>query len=272
MEGGKLVALALFVLVGLCLGLLGAGGGILTVPLLVNFAGIDPHAAVPLSLAIVGSASLFGAAVSAWRGRVAVKAVLPVGAGGVVGAHLGAALAPRVPNEVLLLSFASIMVVAGGAMLRRTKQITDASGRPLPPDSSPLSGRTALGLVPIGLAVGVLTGFLGVGGGFLIVPALTIAASLDMRRATGTSLAVIVINSAAGLWGHARGERIQFGAAALYVAMAVAGMAGGLWLARYVPSRRLQQAFALLVLVMAAVIGATNLSRLLHGEASAWPL
>ncbi len=260
----------LFVLVGLCLGLLGAGGGILTLPLLVHFAGMDAHEAVPLSLAIVGTASLFGAVLSARQGRVATRAALSIGAGGIPGAHLGAALSPRVPNEVLLLFFAAVMAVAGVAMWRRSQRANAPRATPQPggervhPPSHSL-----LRLLPIGLGIGVLTGFLGVGGGFLIVPALTLAGGLDMKRATGTSLAVIVINSAAGLWGHSRGEPVLWTQAAVYVAMAILGMAGGLRLARHLPARRLEQAFAVFVLGMAVVIGAMNLLRLLHGEASA---
>ena len=223
-------------------------------------AGIDAHAAVPLSLAIVGAASLYGAVVNARQGNVAGTAALMVGSGGIVGSRLGAALSPAVPDHLLLVIFALIMAVAGIFMWRRSN--APSSGRPGRADDPPLR-RAALRLLPIGLAIGVLTGLLGVGGGFLIVPALTLAAGLDMKRATGTSLAVIVVNSAAGLWGHAQGGRIHFEDAAVFVVMAILGMAVGLRLARHLPARRLQQTFAVGVLVMAAVIGPLNLSRLL---------
>ena len=232
-------------------------------PVLVHLAGIDPHAAVPLSLAIIGAASVYGAAASARRGNLAGRAAFLVGGGGIAGSRLGAALSPRVPDHLLLVFFALIMAASGVFMWRRSRIRTapeEQAGEPRP-------GRAALRLLPIGLVIGLLTGVLGVGGGFLIVPALTVAGGLDMKRATGTSLAVIAVNSAAGLWGHAQGGRIHFGDAALYVAMAVLGMAGGLRLARHLPARRLQQTFAAFVLVMAAVIGSLNLSRFVAAAA-----
>lgn len=240
----------------------------MTVPLLVHIAGIDPHAAVPLSLAIIGSASLFGALVSAWHGSLAARAAVLVGSGGIFGSRLGAAVSPRVPDHLLLVIFALVMAVSGTLMWERSRGRENAVSAPAP---DPPPGHAALRLLPLGLGVGLLTGVLGVGGGFLIVPALTLVAGLDMKRATGTSLAVIAMNSAAGLWGHARGGRVHLGGAAAYAGIAVLGMAGGLWLARKVPARRLQQAFAVLVLAMAAVIGTLNLGHLLSGVTAAGP-
>jgi uncharacterized membrane protein YfcA len=186
-----------------------------------------------------------------------------------LGARLGAALSPRVPDDLLLVIFALVMVVSGIFMWRRSRIQSDARDALAPPTSERPPGGAAARLLPVGLGVGLLTGVLGVGGGFLLVPALTLAAGLDMKRATGTSLAVIALNSAAGLWGHARGERIHLGEVAPYLGMAILGMAAGLKLARHVPARRLQQAFALLVLVIAAVIGTVHLTRLLSAAAGA---
>lgn len=250
----------LFALMGTCLGLLGAGGGILTLPLLVNAAGIEAHRAVPMSLAIVGAASLIGAALSARRGRLVPRAVLTVGATGMVGAQLGAALTPRAPPTLLLLIFALVMAGAGTAMWRRSRGRTGGAA----PASLP-ARRAALLLLLAGFAIGILTGFLGVGGGFLIVPVLVMVGGLDMHRAAGTSMGVIALNSSAALWKHARGERIAFGETLPYLAMAIGGMLVGLALGRRVPARQLEQGFAVLVLGLALVIGGVNLARLLHG-------
>lgn len=250
----------LFGLTGICLGLLGAGGGILTLPLLVNAAGIEAHRAVPMSLAIVGAASLIGAGLSARHGRLAPRAGLTLGAAGMLGAQLGAALTPRAPANLILLIFALVMAGAGTAMLRRSRE--PAGGEA--PAPAPAHRATLL-LLPAGFTIGILTGFLGVGGGFLILPALVMIGGVDIHRAAGTSMGVIALNSGAALWRHARGERIAFGETLPYLAMAIGGMLLGLALVRRVPARRLELGFAVLVLGLALVIGGMSLARLLGG-------
>lgn len=192
------------VLIGLSLGALGGGGSILTVPALVYLLGMDAYQATTASLIIVGTTSLFAMIPHARRGHVRAMSGVIFGVVGIAGALLGAQAAARIPGPVLLGGFAVLMLVVAALMLRR-------AGRPdgAPDESSsepmlslrPLRCRCArvLKLVVAATAVGFLTGFFGVGGGFALVPALVLALGFQMPVAVGTSLLVIVINSATAL-------------------------------------------------------------------------
>lgn len=235
-------------LVGLSLGLLGSGGSILTVPVLVFLAGRDEHAAVVEALAIVGAIALAGALVQAWRGRVDARwAALLIGPG-LPGAWLGARLHRLVPESVTALAFGLLVVLAGIELLRR-------AGRTV----TPAARVRAVPALLAGLGVGVLTGFLGVGGGFLIVPVLVLLARLPLERAAGTSLAVIAANSLAGLVAH----RLASGASAapldmhlivLFASVGIAGSMAGLALAPHLPAARLQRAFATVLFLVGGAV------------------
>lgn len=234
--------------IGLSLGLLGGGGSIVTVPVLVYVLEVEPRQAVAMSLAVVGVTSLFGAALHHRRGAVRGRAALLFAGAGVVSSFLGARLTYRVSPEVLLLAFAALMLVVGLRMAFDRKP--RGEGRPARPWK----------LVLAGLAVGLLTGFLGVGGGFLVVPALVLFAGLDMREAVGTSLLVISINSAAGLAGH-----LSHGAFPLGLALAVATLAAlGSWLGTRVADHtspvQLRRAFSVFVVLVALFLVAANRS------------
>jgi hypothetical protein len=162
-----------------------------------------------------------------------------------VGAFAGASGTHLLPKKMLMLLFAAVMFIVGCLMLRRRAQISDCEC------STP---RCLLS----GFAVGVLTGFLGVGGGFLIVPALIFAGGLEMRRAAGTSLVVIALNSAAGLAGQLRYARIPWELLAGFLVFAFAGMAAGILLARKMNERMLRRVFAVVLLSLALFIGSTN--------------
>jgi len=238
--------LALAALIGLSLGLLGGGGSILAVPVLVYVAGQEPAAAVATSLAVVGATSLIAALDHAHAGRVDLRAAVAFGVTGALGALGGARLTPLVPPRTLLLLFALLMLVVGSLMLR--------------PGGGPVPGRRHPLAVPVaGLGVGVLTGFLGVGGGFLIVPALVLLARLEMPRAVGTSLLVIAINAAAGLLGQAGREPPPLGLTAAFTGIAVAGALAGSRLAGRVSPARLRRGFAALVILVGIALVVRNL-------------
>ena len=237
------LALAGAVAIGLSLGLTGAGGSILTLPVLVHLAGVPPREAVALSLLIVGGAALAGAWQRARAGDLHYRATGMFVAAGAVGAMLGAKLTPLVSPAVLMITFAVMMVVVALRMLTAG----DAKVEPAP-ECRPVRCLLA------GATVGVLTGFLGVGGGFLLVPALIRFARLPLRMATGTSLAIIACNSAAGFLSHLADGPVRWPLAAVFTAIAVAGVLAGGKFASRLPNKALRRGFAVLVLMTAAFV------------------
>jgi uncharacterized membrane protein YfcA len=243
-----LLALTLGAGIGLALGLLGGGGSVITVPVLVYAAGIDPAAAVAMSLAVVGGTSMVGAWFKHREQLVHKQATLMFGGVGMLGAWAGAHLTPMVSPQTLLVLFALLMVVIATIMLlRREEELTPK------PECRPVRCLFS------GLGVGLLTGFLGVGGGFLLVPAMVIFARLPMKMAIGTSLAVIAINSLAGLIGHGRQAAVDWPLTGAFLVVAILGMLAGNHLASRVPVARLQRGFAGFVLAVAALLLIKNL-------------
>jgi uncharacterized membrane protein YfcA len=244
-----LASVGLGLVIGLSLGLLGGGGSILTVPALVYVIGLPVAEATGTSLAIVGTTALIGAAGHYRAGRVDVRAALGFGLASMVGAVGGSLLGKRVDGELLLALFALLMIAAGLAMLRGKQ--TGAAARP-PGDWALLRVGVA------GLAVGVLTGFFGVGGGFVIVPALTLVLGLPMRLAIGTSLVVIALASAAGLVTHLGTGALDPLVTACFIAGGLAGALAGSRLAGIAPERTLRRGFAALVFVLAGYLLVRN--------------
>lgn len=229
--------------IGMALGLTGAGGSILTLPVLVYLADIPPREAVGLSLLIVGSAALVGAWQRVRTGEVHLKAAGTFVMSGMVGAVLGSKLTPLLSPTALMLSFASLMVVVALRMLLAGKSSVQPA-----PECKPLRCLLAGG------AVGVLTGFLGVGGGFLLMPALVKFARLPLRTATGTSLAIIACNSAVGFVSHLGDAPVPWLLAAVFAIIAAAGVLMGGKVASKLPENTLRKAFAIFVLLVAALV------------------
>ena len=229
--------------IGLSLGLTGAGGSILTLPVLVYLAGIPPREAVGLSLLIVGTAALIGAWQRARAGEVHFKAAGMFVLSGMIGAVFGARLTPLLSPSALMITFAILMVVVAVRMLLPRK-----GGLEPAPECRPWRCLLA------GAGVGVLTGFLGVGGGFLLMPALAKFARLPLRVATGTSLAVIACNSAAGFVSHLGETPTPWKLAAVFSIIAAAGVLAGGIVASRLPEKTLRRAFAVLVLATAAYV------------------
>ncbi|GAB4003964.1 sulfite exporter TauE/SafE family protein [Glycomyces albus] len=188
MSAALIAALVAAVAIGMMLGLLGGGGSILTVPALVYLAGVEPKAAIAMSLFIVGTTSLIAMGVHARAGRVRWRTGLLFGAAGMAGAYTGGRIAEYVPGPVLLGGFAVMMVLTAVAMIRSRAE----------PEAAP-PRRPVARILAEGAAVGLVTGLVGAGGGFLVVPALVLLGGLSMPTAIGTSLLVIAAKSFAGL-------------------------------------------------------------------------
>lgn len=243
----QLLGLALAALVGLSLGLLGGGGSILTVPIFVYVLGFAAKPAIAMSLPVVGTTSLVGA-ISHWRaGNVDLRAALLFGGVAMVGAYAGARLAVFVPGEVQLIMLAVLMLAAAFSMLRSGRRQPDAPDAP--------GARPSVGLLAvIGLAVGMTTGLVGIGGGFLVVPALVVLGKVPMKQAVGTSLLVIAMNSAAGFAGYLGQVEIEWGFTALFTAVAIVGILAGTWLIRFVSPAALKRGFAIFLLIIGGLM------------------
>ncbi|KXJ98000.1 MAG: putative permease [Acidobacteria bacterium OLB17] len=243
-----ITGLMLSAAIGLSLGLIGGGGSILTVPILVYFLDVPPHDAVGMSLAVVGATSLFGSYLHYRRDNVDVSGGLLFGGAGTVGAFLGSPVTELFSPTALLLIFGLLMFVVAVSMLWRRQHETDEA----------VHKPHAVQGVLAGLGVGFLTGFLGVGGGFLIVPALVFFGGLTMKKAIGTSLFVIFLNCVAGLIGHASQNDFDRTLTAVVMTLAVGGAIGGTFLSHRLEAHRLQKMFAFLVLGVGAFLVAKN--------------
>ena len=245
-----LYALLGAVAIGLVLGLLGSGGSILTVPVLVYLAGHAEKVAIAESLAIVGAIAAVGALPYARQKLVDWHSVLYFGVPGVVGTYGGAWIAKWVPGPVQLVLFAVVMLLAAVLMFRGRKASADDAPR----------ARQPLWLIAVeGLLVGVLTGLVGVGGGFLIVPALVLLGGLSMRLAVGTSLLIVAAKSAAGFWKYTdvlaeTGLAVDWRLIGVFAAIGIAGSFVGNALSQRVPQARLKRGFAVFLVVMGVFI------------------
>lgn len=257
--------------IGLLLGLLGGGGAILTVPVLTTVAGQTPPQATAGSLVIVGASALVGCVPHLRAGRVRVVDGVSFGLLGIVGALAGSRLSAAVPGPVLMSAFSLLMLVVAMLMIRKLRR----SGCPgAQPGRAAGSGDTRGDAPDTGAAgwpirivaatgVGLLTGFFGVGGGFVIVPALTLVMGLPMPTAVGTSLLVIAINSASSLaFRVVRGAPVDWGVVLPFAALTVLGTLLGARLSGRVDQRVLHLAFIVLLVAVAIGVAAQNIPRL----------
>lgn len=258
-------------IVGFSLGLTGGGGAIFAVPLLVYGLGVAPREAVGISLASVG-ATAFAGFLGRWRARrVEVRTGLVYAAAGMVGAPVGSWLAGLIPEAVLLALFAVLMVVVATRMWTQAAKASTAS----PPVSHPsesavlnrstcqrdcngrliLTSRCAGLLIATGVATGVLSGLFGVGGGFVIVPALVLFSGMEIHLAIGTSLMVIALVSLSGVGSFLiAGRPIGVGITALFIVGGVVGMTLGSRLGRRLSGATLQKVFAVAIVAVAIFI------------------
>lgn len=257
----EIVGYGLAVIVGISLGLIGSGGSILTVPILVYIMGVDPVLATAYSLFIVGSTALVGGVQSAMQKRVDFKTVLIFGIPSIAAVYATRMwLVPFIPNKLfsigafvitkpiaLMLLFAVVMILASVSMIRPGKKED-------PDENTPMTYNYPMILLE-GVVVGILTGLVGAGGGFLIIPALVLLARMPMKLAVGTSLFIIAAKSLIGFIGDLQGsEIIDWTLLGIFTAFAVAGIFIGILLSKKIPGQKLKKGFGWFVLVMGIYI------------------
>lgn len=238
------LATGLAVFIGIALGLLGGGGSILTVPLLVYVVGMDTKQAIASGLFVVGVTSLVGLVSHARAGRVQWRTGLVFGAAGMAGAFVGARIGAHLPGTVLLISFSLMMVATAIAMVRGRR----------PGSAPPREHLPVFRMITDGALVGLVTGTVGAGGGFLVVPALALLGGLPMTVAIGTSLLVISMNTLSGFVGYATTMTIDWRITLLVTGAAVVGALVGSRVAGRVSPDTLRRAFGWFVLVMATIM------------------
>lgn len=240
-----ILTLLLSILIGLSLGLLGGGGSILTVPILTYVAGLDPKEAIAASLFVVGVTSAVSAINHARNRRVKWRTGVIFGAAGMAGAFGGGLIGGHIPSVVLMVTFALMMIATSIAMIRGRKgSAGEVKDRDLP------LGRVILD----GLVVGVITGLVGAGGGFLVVPALALLGGLSMPVAVGTSLVVITMKSFAGLAGYLTSVELDWALVGAVTVAAILGSLLGSRLAGRIPEALLRKGFGVFVLVMGVFV------------------
>ena len=254
-------------IVGITMGLLGGGGSILTVPIFVYVLGIAPKSAIAMSLAAVGATSAIGA-LSHWRqGAVNLRVAMIFGAFAMAAAFAGARFARLIPETLQLTLFGIVVLTSALLMLRNAARPPDEPSLPeAPPVASDAAGGVSFkgpaqlnelrwGWTALqGLGVGLLTAIIGVGGGFIIVPALVLIGGLSMRQAVGTSLVVITMNAASGFAGYVGQVPIDWLVVAMFAAAAGVGILTGSRFSRAIPQRTLKQGFAVLLLLVGAYV------------------
>lgn len=247
------------VLIGISLGLTGGGGSILTVPVFVYLFNVDAASATVYSLFVVGITSTVGSVSYFKRGMVNTKTVVVFGIPSVTAVFLTRAyIAPAIPqsifsignftlsrNILLMLLFALLMVFASYSMIRKSKELPESSSQKL--FSYPL-------LFAQGIFIGIITGLVGAGGGFLIIPALVNLLKMPMKTAVGTSLVIIAINSLAGFLFSVRHTVIQWSLLVSVTAIAIAGILIGSYVSTKIDDKKLKPGFGWFVLVMGICI------------------
>jgi uncharacterized protein len=244
------LALVLSVAIGAALGLLGGGGSTLALPILLYVLRLETRSAIATSLIVVGATSLSAVLAHARAGHVRYSIGATFGAASMAGAFAGGHLARFVPSALLLSGFALMMGLTGIAMLRPPRFHDERT------TTAPAS---AAGIALVGFLVGSLTGLVGAGGGFLVVPALAVLFAIPMPQAIGTSLLVIAMNALAGFIGQIGHTQIDGKVAALVTLAAVVGGVAGASLSKHVAPRSLRRAFGALVLAMAVFMALERL-------------
>lgn len=248
---------------GLLLGLLGSGGSIVTMPALMYLLDIDPKPAIAMSLGIVGATALVSALQHWWRGNVNMPVVLVFGLFGAAGTFVGAKIGTIMPTELQLALFTAIMYVAAYKMLMPSRSAHSIPATNMSHVRQPNAGQVSVAAaIPLrhgpiavhGVTVGILTGIVGVGGGFLIVPALVLLSNLSMKEAVGTSLLIIAMKSFAGFAGYAGSVPMNFTLLGTFTAVAIVGGVAGGFVSHKVPGMVLRKGFAVFLVVVATYI------------------
>ncbi len=248
------IGLILALIIGLTLGLFGGGGSILTVPVFVYVLGFGPKLAIAMSFPVVGATSLVGA-IGHWRaGNIRLSSALLFGLVAMAGSYGGARASGLLDGRAQLLILGTVMAAAAVMMLRSAGSDVVAA------ESAERVPSRALYLVAA--SVGALTGVIGIGGGFLLVPALVVFGQVPMREAVGTSLLVIAMNCVSGYLGQRDTRAIPWLFVITFTAVAIVGILVGTRFARFVPQRTLKKGFAALLLVIACLVVWQNHAKL----------
>lgn len=240
--------------IGAALGLLGGGGSILTVPALVYLVGQTPQVAITTSLAIVGANSAMGAFFHRSQGTLNWYVALVFGGTGMIIAYLAADLSKHISPDILMVAFAVLMLIVGTIL---------ANQRPAPNTPHHNNALRLWKVILGGAVVGLLTGILGVGGGFLIVPALVMLVGMPIHQAVGTSLVVITMNSLAGFLGHLSGIALNFDLISLFIVAGILGTFAGARLGKQMNPTLLRKAFSAFIILLAAFLLYDNLPKVL---------
>ena len=265
------LAIPIGLLIGVIIGALGAGGSILTVPALVYLLGQDTHAATTGSLLIVGVTALAAMTAHHRAGRVRVASGVVFGVLGIAGSYVGSRLSAQVAPDALLAAFSVLMLVVAAVMLTRSQPNEGVARVPRADEGPIIRFRPSFGCACLraakvlltATAVGLLTGFFGVGGGFVVVPALVLVLGFSMPVAVGTSLLVISINSASALVARmGDGLALDWTVIGAFTGAAIIGSLLGGWVTSRVPPRLLSRAFALLLVAVALYTAARSIPAL----------
>lgn len=248
------------IFIGVALGLIGGGGSILTVPVLVYLFSVDAVAATAYSLFIVGTTSAVGSFSYFKKGLVNIKTAIVFGIPSIAAVFLTRAfIVPAIPQEIfsignftvtksilLMLLFAVLMIFASYSMIKKDKPVTE---------ETPQKQKFNYPLILVeGTVVGILTGLVGAGGGFLIIPALVVLSKLPMKEAVGTSLVIIAAKSLIGFFGESSETAIDYIFLAKVTAFAIVGIFIGMALSKRINGAKLKPAFGWFVLVMGIYI------------------
>ncbi len=239
---------------GLLLGVFGSGGSIITMPALLYLLDVEPKSAIAMSLGIVA----ITATITAWqhwrRGNVNLKITTVFGLFGVIGTYAGARLGVVTPVVIQLTIFALVMYAAAWKMFRPTPQHKSVGAACVDCPEGECDDLDYRHIALHGIGVGVLTGVVGVGGGFLIVPALVLLSGLSMKQAVGTSLSIVALKSFAGFAGYAGAVAIDYSLMGVFTVIAIAGSVGGSLLCHHLPADRLKKGFGAFLLLVATYI------------------
>ena len=241
------------IVTGLVLGIFGSGGSIIAVPALLYLIDLDAKQAIAMSLGIVAVTATISA-FDNWRhGNVNLRVSAVFGLFGVIGTYGGARLGVLTPAVVQLVLFALVMYAAAWKMLVKKKAVATA-GLAEPAPDEPVIGARLGHIAGHGIVVGVLTGLVGVGGGFLIVPSLVLLSGIPIRQAIGTSLAIVAAKSYAGFAGYVGAIPIDYALMGSFTAVCVVSSLAGTRVARRLPGELLKRGFAWFLVVVASYI------------------
>ncbi|GAB3944709.1 sulfite exporter TauE/SafE family protein [Spirosoma harenae] len=252
----EIIGYASAILVGLVIGLAGGGGSILTVPIFVYVFNVPPVLATTYSLFVVGSTSLVGSVNHIWKKQVNLPVTLAFALPSFLSVYLSRRfLVPNLPDplfqfnqfrlsksDAILYFFSIVMIIAARAMIRNDRPEQGEAA-----DGHPRYGSLSLD----GLAVGLLTGTIGAGGGFLIVPMLVLLAGLPMHRAVATSVLIIAVNSSVGFLGDIHHTELDWNFLLPFTGLSIIGIFIGMYLSRFMPPDRLKKSFGWFVLIVA---------------------